>query len=798
MVIKKIQEKVEKKFKNYEKFKDSVEKYLSNRGCTVYDLALLLAAKELQDFAKKDIRDLAKKGILLFSQKHIYSPHKVDKDLSILRKKGLLDWYKVKKLSKFKLSEKGAAIIDDINNRIKDEEIKENGGPEPTPGEKINEMLDNDLHEQVLNVLTHYPQKKSILLDFNEIEHTDLELADLALSDPDAFLGAFLAAIEDKNYVTEGGEFKPIIRITNLPEELLLRVRDLTTGTISKLVVFEGVITSQSDIMPQTQLARYYCNKCNEPHDESQPTRFLMEPIFCKNCKKREFRFVPEESKWRDIQIMEIQEPVENLEGAMQPRSIQLWITEDLCDSAEIGDYVRVVGVFRLLPPKKKGSIYETFVEALTITKLSEDTTLFEVGKDEEHQIKQLSKSGRVYDDLVDSIAPGIHGYTEVKEAITLQLFGGRKGKKNPDGMKERSDIHLLLVGDPGTGKSKIMEYTSRIPFKAVRASGKGASGCGLTATVTKDEVNKEKWIVKAGAMVTANKGLLVVDEFDKMSKEDRSYMHDGMESQIIPVTKAGIIRRLRTETSVLASANPKLGRFDAYEPLHSQFNLSPPLLSRFDLIFPIRDIVDLETDREIAQAIIRSHTSKENIKGDTMPVPLPLLRKYIAYARENIHPFPNEEAEHALEEAYVSLRGHGDDETVKATPRMIAGLIRLSEASAKTRLSEEVTPADVERAKRLLLFSLQMVATDPNTGKIDPDRIYADYSSEERRKYRAIQDILRQRCQESENDMVAIATVIEDASNQGINEKDCRACINELRNKGTILSPKQNMLMLT
>ena len=796
-MIETIRKKTENRIKSYEKFKESVEKYLSNRGYTAYDLALLLAAKELQDFAKKDIRNLAKKGIILFSQKHIYGPHKVDKDISTLTKKGLLDWYKVKRLTKFTLSKKGAALIDDLNNRIKDEEIKENGGPEPTPEEKINEMLDNDLHEQVLNVLTHYPQKKSILLDFNEIEHTDLELAEAALSDPDAFLETFRKAIGEKNYVTEGGEFKPIIRITNLPEDLLLRVRDLTSGAISKLVVFDGIITSQGDILPQAQLARYYCNKCNEAHDEPQPTRFLIEPLFCKNCKRRKFHFVPEDSTWRDIQVMEIQEPPEILEGAMQPRGTELWFTEDICDSVEIGDYVRVIGILRILPSKNKGSVYKQFVEVLTLTKLGEDTTIFELSKEEEHEIKKLSKSGRVYDDIVGSIAPGIHGYIEVKEAMALQLFGGRKGKKNPDGMKERSDIHLLLVGDPGTAKSKMMDYASRIPFKAIRASGKGASGCGLTATVTKDEVNKEKWVVRAGAMVFASKGLLAVDEFDKMNKEDRSYMHDGMESQVIHVTKAGIIRPLKTETSILASANPKLGRFDEYEPLHSQFNLSPPLLSRFDLIFPIRDIVDIEQDRKIAQAIILSHSSREEGKGDTMPIPLLLLRKYIAYARENIHPFPNEAAKQALEDTYVSLRGHGDDESVKATPRMIAGLMRLSEASAKTRLSGEVTPMDVERAKRLLLFSLKGVATDPNTGKIDPDRIYADHSSEERRKYRAIQDILRQRCQESENDMVAIATVLEDASNQDISEKECRACINELKNKGTVASPKQNMLML-
>jgi replicative DNA helicase Mcm len=206
---------------------------------------------------------------------------------------------------------------------------------------------------------------------------------------------------------------------------------------------------------------------------------------------------------------------------------------------------------------------------------------------------------------LSQSISPSVWGYEEIKKSLVLQLFGGVQ-KKRSDGSKSRGDIHILLIGDPGVAKSVTLGFMANISPKGRYVVGKSTSGAGLTATVVRDEYLRG-WSLEAGAMVLANKGLVCIDELEKMDPQDRSAMHEAMEQQTVTISKANVQASLKAQTSVLAAANPKFGRFDPYQPVAQQIDLPPTLINRFDIIFTLRDVPDKKKDERIATHVLKS-----------------------------------------------------------------------------------------------------------------------------------------------------------------------------------------------
>ena len=273
-------------------------------------------------------------------------------------------------------------------------------------------------------------------------------------------------------------------------------------------------------------------------------------------------------------------------------------------------------------------------IESNYLEPIQEDFSEIDISKKEMKQIEELSKDPKVYEKMINSIAPTIFGHEKIKEALLLQLMGGVK-KFREKGITTRGDMHILLIGDPGSGKSQLLKRMSKIAPKARYISGKGTSGAGLTASVVKDEFLRG-YALEAGALVLTNKGLCCIDELDKMSPEDRSAMHEALEQQTVTISKANIQATLRAETTVLAAANPKFGRFDPYELLAKQIDLPSTLINRFDLIFPIRDLPDSVRDEKMADFILSLHIdpmSKEEVIEQN------LMKKYIAYAKQTIKP---------------------------------------------------------------------------------------------------------------------------------------------------------------
>jgi len=409
------------------------------------------------------------------------------------------------------------------------------------------------------------------------------------------------------------------------------------------------------------------------------------------------------------------------------------------------------------------------------------------VSKEDEDRIKKLSKDPKVYDKLINSIASSIYGLSEIKEAIVLQLFSGVP-QIMPDGNRIRGDIHILLLGDPSVAKSQLLKLVSKVIPRGKYVSGKGTTAAGLTATVLKDEELMGGWVLEAGAMVLCHKGVISIDEFDKMGREDQIAMHEALEQQTVSIAKASIVATLPAQVSVLAGANPKFSRFDNYRPVAEQITIPDTLLSRFDLKFIMRDVPEKDKDERLSQYIMDTRLDP---KLATPVLSSDFLRKYLAYARKNCEPVFTREAAEILKKFYVDMRGlYTGTDTVAITLRQNEALIRLSQASAKVRLDNKVNVADAERAIKIMKKSLEQLAYDVETGKIDIDRAEGGTPSSQRGKINSILDIV-EKLEKQFGKMVPRDEIVLNAHDEGIKEIETNNLIDRLKMEGLLYEPK-------
>ncbi|MBI3334364.1 minichromosome maintenance protein MCM, partial [Candidatus Pacearchaeota archaeon] len=502
-----------------------------------------------------------------------------------------------------------------------------------------------------------------------------------------------------------------------------------------------------------------------------------------------------------DTQRLVIEESPDSLEGGEQPRRINVFLKEDLVDPkmeerTTPGSKVKIFGVLKEVPvPLQTGAIstrYDIAIEANNTIPLEESFEDLDIEEEDIKEILEIASDPHASKRLAQSIAPSIYGFDRIKEAVLLQLFGGIKKTKS-DGGSTRGDIHVLLVGDPGVAKSVLLKFASVIAPKGRYVSGKAASAAGLTAAVVKDEFLRG-WSLEAGAMVLSNKGTVCIDEIEKMTEQDRSAMHESMEQQTVTVSKANIHATLRSETTVLAAGNPKLGRFDPYTPIPQQIDISPALLSRFDVIFVIRDLPNKLQDEAIA-----THVLEEHKQGVTRDIISPkILRKYISYARRKYQPRLTEEAIEEIKDFYVklrnqSIRADSDVKPIPITARQLEGIIRLSEACAKMRLSNEVNKQDAQRAIDLLKMSLQQVGYDEETKTFDIDKITTGISASKRSKILIVKEALAQL--ESRVGKLIPYEEIEKLLGGKITEIELEEALNQLSKSGDIFQPKKGFV---
>ena len=491
-------------------------------------------------------------------------------------------------------------------------------------------------------------------------------------------------------------------------------IHDIHSKEQGQLVEIRGKITKTTTVYQQLKLAAYTCNQCGniteeicQYNDKIKKTKNWV----CNACnRKANHDITISESTFEDVQMITVQEHRDDAIDGQKPVEIQCILTNKDIMKVKSGDEVILNGIVELRNTSDK-NMFQEFIIVEHIENENTDYEQITISKEEEICIKQEAKHPDFINRLKRSIAPSIVGCDEIKEGVLLQLMGSDRIRLQ--GSTKRGDIHILLVGDAGLGKSQILKFVSELAPRGIYTSGKSSSGAGLTATATKDA--NDVWTLEAGAMVLADKGFLCIDELDKMSSNDRSAMHEALEQQTISIAKAGLTTTLDSRCSVLAAANPKFGSFDQRNSkfsLADQINLPDTLQSRFDLIF-----IMIDNPMNDEEMIRQMFTDAEDVTFS-----VDFLRKYVAYAKENIHPDFDEHSKLLVQKYYLQWRRHYYDTNsgTMVTARQLEALMRLARASARARLSEVVVDEDVERAYKLAEYCINQFETQISEEKTE------------------------------------------------------------------------------
>lgn len=684
-------------------------------------------------------------------------------------------------------------------------------------------FFEENFKSDIETIAPEYPEKRSILIDYWDIDRINPSLAEGVIDHPYKYIFNAEEALKNID-VASGEKLNLHFRIKNLPEINRISVRNIRANHLGKLKAIEGLVKKRTEVRPKLQIAAFICQKCGAIIKVEQDEDILKEPTECYaeqgGCERiSSFKLLTSLSSFIDSQKIEIQENPEGLRGGAQPERLSVYLEDDLVGEIAPGDRVIINGILHSMQRRRGTFRLTSFDKAMDAISIENEEFAFEeveVTEEDEKEILKISKDPEIYQSMQQSMAPTIYGMDIEKNALVLQLFGGLS-KKMPDGTYIRGDIHALFVGDPGTAKSQLLNYLAKLAPRSIYASGKASSAAGLTAAAVRDEFGEGQWTLEAGALVLADMGIACIDEIDKMSDQDRSALHQAMEQQEISVAKAGINATLKSRCAVLAAANPKLGRFDEFMPIHEQINMPPALLSRFDLIFSIIDKPNRDRDTELATHILQTHKAgevQENIRKslkskfnkkqeekllkNVMPKFSPdFLRKYVAYAKRNIFPVMNDDALEILKNYYVDFRSSSED-SVPFTPRQLEAFVRLSEASARIRLSEEVTVNDAKRAINIIDQYLRRVGTDRETGKIDIDIIATGISHSQHDRMRTIIDIIHRLCGESKEGNASRNDIIIEAETNGIAADKVRDVLDRLKRNGQIYEPIHDKYKIT
>jgi len=515
-------------------------------------------------------------------------------------------------------------------------------------------------------------------------------------------------------------------------------IRELKSDRVEELVVVQGIVVSAKRAYHKARIVVMKCSNCENVKRVKIGAGFAAAhvPSVCdgnsmaghmEKCPPAPFVVMEELCEFVDEQKLKLQELPEHVPVGEMPRSVDMVLDQHLVDQCTPGTRLTAIGVYcatehsagdKIGGQKGKGTstVKYSYLQAVGLS-VSQgnmvDSGVLSISNDEQEHFERLSKEPGIRDKIYRSIAPAICASSkdvidDVKKAVACLLFGGSR-KQLPDGTRMRGDINVLLLGDPGTAKSQFLKFSEKAAPIAVYTSGKGSSAAGLTAAITKDS---NGFSLEGGAMVLADGGVVLIDEFDKMDPKDRVAIHEAMEQQTISIAKAGITTMLNTRCSVLAAANPKFGTYDDLANTADQMDFETTILSRFDMMFLVRDVRDPERDYNLAKHLCSLHKGEiqKEKEGD---IPVLELRKYLSYCRSRCAPRISAEAGEVLKNHYISIRANmkrdkeqGRDSGIPITVRQLEAIIRISESLAKMEMCEDVDINHVEEALRLFTVS--------------------------------------------------------------------------------------------
>lgn len=623
---------------------------------------------------------------------------------------------------------------------------------------------------------------RRLIVSIDDIRNHSRELADGILFKPFDFAPCFdhalkkiIETLPDRTAEETDEETMYYVAYSGSFGENACNPRTLGSSLLNRMVSLEGIVTKCSLVRPKVVKSVHYNEKKNtflfrEYRDQTMSANAPASTSVYPQQDKDGDPLITEYGycTYRDHQTISIQEMPERAPAGQLPRGVDVIMDDDMVDRVKPGDRIQLVGLFRSLGNRNAGtgsSVFRTLILANNVVLLSSKSgggiAQATITDRDVREINKLSKNKQVFELLAQSLAPSIFGHDFIKQAILLQLLGGME-KNLANGTHLRGDINILMVGDPSTAKSQLLRFVLNTAPLAIATTGRGSSGVGLTAAVTQDKETGERRL-EAGAMVLGDRGVVCIDEFDKMSDIDRVAIHEVMEQQTVTIAKAGIHTSLNARCSVIAAANPIYGQYDPNKDPHKNIALPDSLLSRFDLLFVVTDDINEKHDRDISEHVLRMHmyrppgleegepiretvqqslgvglqedpsaaskttevyekfnqvlhagmtvTTGRGRNKQITPISMPFIKKYIQYAKSRVKPVLTKEASDYIVNAYAGLRNDDMQANIRRTSPMTARtletLIRLATAHAKARLSGTVSLLDAKRAEEILRFAL-------------------------------------------------------------------------------------------
>lgn len=662
--------------------------------------------------------------------------------------------------------------------------------------QELFDRVDTNYRSEIKDMLNKGQHRLTLSLD--DVRAFDRTLYDGLLAQPVDFLPACERALKDTVLAvhdastTYSDDQRFCVGFKGSLGAHHVTPRSVNSHHLLKMLAIEGIVTRASLVRPKVVRLVHYADKTSRFYArEYRDATTSFDPISTPAIYPTEDldgnRLLTEYgySTYRDHQLVLVQEMPELAPAGQLPRLVDVVVDDDLVDTCKPGDRVLIVGVYRALGGGN--STFRTVLLAnavyplharLTGVAASETLTDSDI-----RQINKLARESNVFETLSASLAPSIYGFDFIKKAVLLALLGGVE-KNLDNGTHLRGDINLLMVGDPSTAKSQMLRFVLNTAPLAIATTGRGSSGVGLTAAVTTDKDTGERRL-EAGAMVLADRGIVCIDEFDKMSDSDRVAIHEVMEQQTVTIAKAGIHTSLNARCSVIAAANPVFGQYDVHKDPHRNIALPDSLLSRFDLLFVVTDDVNPSKDRIVSEHVLRMHryvapgllagepvrerpttslaageetveSAPENFNALAGGgVPVSFLKKYVQYAKQRVKPVLTKRASDYIVGTYAALRNDliesNQRNTAPITARTLETLIRLATAHAKVRLSKTVDTKDARVAEELLRYALfkevarklKKQRREPERDHVDDEQLESDEDDEEPEEDEDLADVV-------------------------------------------------------